>query len=162
MAIVNTKKSPLSSEITSYVSRMTSLANDAAKVLATISFDSINSPADVLFHLETKTGASGVDTVSGAYEFYLLSKMGTDDWTDGIDPTTDTDIAASLKDAVHIKPTKANANALAIDIYRYLSSIIGPIPDQVAIVIKNLTGAASDSVAGSHTFSAWKMEPESS
>ena len=154
MAVVWTA---LTSELTDKSSNLTGLGNGDAKSIAIVDFSAGNSPEDLVFRVESKTNASGVDS-SGSIELYVLVKNDADDWTDGIDPTVNTDLASSIKNARLLQPLVADADSLSINIYRYCLEVLNAIPEQVAIIALNKTGATLSATGGDHTLSAWKVE----
>lgn len=90
---------------------LNSLANGAAKPLGVVDNSTAKKP---YARLEiTVTLASSSVSSTGYIDWYLIrarQNTGASDWTDGISPTTTSDIASSLKNARIIRRSSANAN----------------------------------------------------
>jgi hypothetical protein len=122
-------------------SNLNSLANGAAKSLGKIDFNT-NDAHEATIKIKATLGASGV-SASGILEFYFIgAQEETGDWTDGIDPTSTSDVAASIKNARRLPTAAANANGQVVSVIIDIFAYVGSGYSYGAIIVKNSSGAA--------------------
>jgi hypothetical protein len=122
-------------------SNLNSLANGAAKPLGAL--DNTTTKADRYLLQIAVVLASASVSATGTIEWWLIQapvNSGPTDWTDGIDPGSASDIASSLRNAILIRVSTANANNLTVR-ERFQLPVSTPHPF-FAIVAVNKTGAA--------------------
>lgn len=123
-----------------------SLANNAAKPLPVVD-NSSTKAVDEKVHFEVTLGSSGVSS-TGTIELYLLesAESTTADFTDGIDPTSSSDVASSIKNAVLLRVLNANANSQVVKcIFDLVSDLRGALqncPQYWSLLVLNRSGAA--------------------
>lgn len=137
-----------------------SLANNEAKVVGGASIDNSSTKAiDYKLYVEVTLNSTGV-SASGSLEVYLIesTESTTADFSDGIDPTSASNIAASLKNARLLDVLNANANnqvvKAVIDITGDLAGRIRNCPKYWAPIVLNKTGAAINSSGNEMTQTA--------
>jgi hypothetical protein len=150
------------SETAVTATNLNSLANNAAKVIGGAAVDNSSTKAvDFQLYVEVTLGAASV-SATGTLELYLIesSESTTLDFTDGIDPTSSSDISSSLKNAKRLAVFNANANAQVIKAVVNLSSHPGVrnAPKYWAPVIYNKSGAALHASAHEMTQTAIKYD----
>ena len=144
------------------VSNMNSLANDAAKPIGVVD-DSATKAEDYNVHLEITLETSGVGA-TGYVEILLLesTESTSADFTDGIDPTTTSDVATSIKNATLLRVLNANANSQVIKAqFSLLSDLAGKVkvnPKYHSLLIVNKTGAAFAASGHEITYTAIKHD----
>lgn len=143
------------------LSNLHSLANNAAKPLGAVD-NSSTKALNYRIWLQFTLNSSGV-SATGTVEIYLIeSTDGGTDYTDGISPTTTSDIASSLKNAKLMAVLNANANSQVV---RYAFDVLGDwrgcmrdCPKHFSIVVVNKSGATLASSGGEATYTAIKYD----
>jgi hypothetical protein len=126
---------------TPQASNLNSLANGAAKSLGKIDFNS-NNAHEATIKIKATLGSSGV-SATGVLEFYFIGAQEEfGDWTDGIDPTSTSDVAASIKNARRLPAATANANSQIVNVTLDIFAYVGSGYSYGAVVVKNSSGAA--------------------
>ncbi|NOR69804.1 MAG: hypothetical protein GQ532_08960 [Methylomarinum sp.] len=123
------------------VANLNSLANNAAKPLGLIDFET-NSAHDATIKIMAQLAAAGV-SVTGTIELYFIGTQDGTDWTDGIDPASAVDVSASIKNAVRLGVIKADVNGLLVTKIVDIFSAVGNGFKQGCVVAWNKSGAAT-------------------
>ena len=122
------------------LTNMNSLANGQAKSLGKIDFET-NGAHMATAKVELTLGSSGVSS-TGLVNIYFLGSQDDTDWTDGIDPTSTSDVTSSIKNATRIASLNANANSQVVKVVLDLFSLVGDGYSLGALVVANESGAA--------------------
>jgi hypothetical protein len=130
---------------------LASLADGAARQSNAIDLSSLN-PLDEGVRFDIKAGASGVSS-AGYVEVYLASSVdGGSTYSDGATGSDGTITLATrpcspLVDVINLESNAAIGKGKLISL---ASAAFGFVPDHVAFIIRNKSGAALDSTEGSH------------
>ncbi len=123
------------------VANLNSLANNAAKPLGVVNFET-NNAHDASLKLKVQLAATGIDA-NGTLELYFIGSADGIDWTDGIDPVSVTDVSGSIVNADRLDVLDANVdNLLVIDVVDIFSAV-GNSFQQGCVIVWNKSGAAS-------------------
>lgn len=124
------------------VSNLNSLAAAAAKPLGKVDFSAVLA-LNAKVNLEIALASSGVSS-AGTLSVYLIESMDDADYTDGIDLTGTSDIAASIKNARLLAVLVANANSQVVkaclDVVGAGFPPIRVLPKYWGLVVLNNTG----------------------
>jgi hypothetical protein len=121
-------------------SNLNSLANGAAKSLGKIDFNA-NNAHEATIKIKAALNSTGV-SATGVLEYYFIGSQDDVDWTDGIDPTSTSDVAASIKNSRRIKSSAANANSQVVNETIDIFAFVGSGYSYGAVIVKNSSGAA--------------------
>jgi hypothetical protein len=119
-------------------SNLNSLANNAAKSIGKIDFNTLNAHEATL-KLKVVLGAA---VATGKLDFYFIGSQDDSDWTDGIDPTSTSDLASSIKNARRLPNADANVNGGTVIVNIDIFALVGSGYSFGAILVKNASGAA--------------------
>ena len=125
------------------ISRLHSDTNGLATAFGEI--DNATTPkGDYNVHIKVPISASAT---AGTYDLYIVTSQDGTEWTDGIDPATDSDWSDFIKDARPVKsaptiydnsPTGARTN---VEFHFNVAEFTGwPCPPYVGFVMKNASG----------------------
>jgi hypothetical protein len=123
------------------VSRLNSDANAVATAFGEINNTSTLA-LDYNIHLVVPISSSAT---TGTYDLYCVSSQDGGEWTDNIDPATDTDYASYIKDArlVRSAPTVYAATVRAeVEFHFNITEIFPFPPPYFGFVLKNSSGQA--------------------
>ncbi|MCC6328990.1 MAG: hypothetical protein IT174_10770 [Acidobacteria bacterium] len=139
-----------------------SLANNQAKPLPVVD-NSSTKAIDAKVHFEATLGSSGV-SATGTIELYLLesTESTTADFSDGIDPTSASDVAASIKNATLLRILNANANSQVVkvifDLTADVRNELANCPKYWSVLVLNKSGAALAASGHEANYTAIKMD----
>ena len=137
-------------------SNLNSLANNAAKPVG-VCDNSSTKAVGYKCYLELTLNSSGVSS-TGTIEVYLLesTESTSADFTDGIDPTSSSDVASSIKNAKLLAVFNANANSQVVkatlDLLGDFFGSLRDCPKYFSLLIVNKSGAALASSGMEATF----------
>ncbi len=134
---------------------ITSLANNAAKGLGSITVSPLPASDIIVAPISIKSGASAV---SGSVSLFLIVSEDGSAWTGGIDPTSASDQATALtallaadQNFSPLQTISFSANATTY-YFRWfcLSDLLTNMPSYASVLVYNQSGAAFDSTAANH------------
>ena len=120
-------------------SNLNSLGSGAAKPLGALDLSAGFHDCEV--YVQATLATSGV-SATGTLQIYGIRSTDNTDWTDGISPSTTSDIASSIKNADLLAELVANANSQVVRYNLNLGDAQGALSKYHAIVVKNNSGAA--------------------
>lgn len=124
----------------SQAANLNSLANNAAKPLGVVDFNT-NNAHDATVKIEAQLAAAGV-SATGTLALYFIGTQDNVDWTDGINPADTADVSTQIKNATLIGSIKADVNGLLALKVSDIFSNIGQGFAQGCVIVWNKSGAA--------------------
>lgn len=136
---------------TSYITRLNSLANSAAKVIAVLDMQQSARVFNIGALVDFQTNATGV-SATGTVSFYGALSADNVKWEGGIAPATDQDESGKLDQLTPVHSAPADANSKSVSDQFDFTSLTQRGFRYIAILAFNESGAALNGSGAAHEY----------
>ncbi len=133
-------------------SNLTSLANNAAKVIGEVDLDAAGAH-ELGVYVQAQLAAAGV-AADGRVELWCIYSHDNVQWTDGIDVTSVLDVSAELSAARLLGSVAANVNGQRVAAHADVHPGTGSGYKFACVIVYNKSGAALDATGNDANYAA--------